>query len=205
MVVSSSPLAAQYQPDIKVLPFEFTPQVGYRSVMNFATEPTVEGTTAKVVLESSPSKALAFGFRLNDEDVVEIRWVRQDTQVRVTGPVVPPFKQRVTLDQFHLDCSHEYIVREWPEWARPYIMASVGATHISSTTNLASATRFSFGLGAGIKIFPSPRFGFKVQAEWLPLWITQKATAVCSGGCLVRFSGQLASQGEVTAGPVFRF
>ena len=205
MVVSSSPLAAQYQPDIKVLPFEFTPQVGYRSVMNFATEPTVEGTTAKVVLESSPSKALAFGFRLNDEDVVEIRWVRQDTQVRVTGPVVPPFKQRVTPDQFHLDCSHEYIVREWPEWARPYIMASVGVTHISGAADFVSFTRFSFGIGAGVKAFPFRHLGFKAQVEWVPLWVSPEITAFCGAGCIIHLGGKLSSQGEITVGPVIRF
>jgi hypothetical protein len=166
--------------------------------MGFTSDPGEDGVVSEFSFRNSPAYGFAVGFRAHDEDVVEFRWSRQDTKIGPTG-------ERVILNQFHLDCSHEYIVDEWPAWARPYIMASVGATHISSTTNLASATRFSFGLGAGIKIFPSPRFGFKVQAEWLPLWITQKATAVCSGGCLVRFSGQLASQGEVTAGPVFRF
>src|SRR5262245_47823582 len=102
--VTSSSLAAQYRSDTKVFPFEFTPHVGYRTSMTFSAEPAVDGPTSKVVLQSGPSMSLGFGFRLNDEDLVEIRWTRQDTQVRVTGPAIAPFRQGVILDQFHLDC-----------------------------------------------------------------------------------------------------
>jgi opacity protein-like surface antigen len=189
----SQALAAQHPSDSDRLQLEVTPLFGYRTNMSFKTDPDADGITSKFVFDASPAYGFAIGFRSHDEDVVEFRWSRQDTR---TGWI---------LNQFHLDCSHEYVVDEWPAWARPYIMASVGATHISNTTNFPVVTRFSFGLGAGIKIFPSPRVGFKVQAEWLPVWITQKAKAFCSGGCVVRFSGQLGSQGEVTAGPVFRF
>ena len=201
----SDPLGAQNRSDPDRLQVELTPLVGYRTSMSFTTDPGVDGVTSEFVFRNSPAHGFAVGFRSHDEDVVEFRWSRQDTRIGVIGPLVAPGSERVIVNQFHLDCSHEYVLDEWPVWARPYIMASVGATHISSTTNLATVTRFSFGLGAGIKFFPSPRIGFKVQAEWLPLWISQKAKAFCSGGCVVRFSGQLASQGEVTAGPVFRF
>jgi hypothetical protein len=200
------PLSAQqHHIETKIMPFEFTPQVGYRTTMTFATEPDIDGTTSKVVLQSSPSKALAFGVRLNDEDLVEIRWIRQDTQVRVTSPAITPFKQNVTLDQFHLDCSHEYIVPEWPEWARPYIIGSVGVTHISGGANFVNFTRFSFGLGGGVKAFPFRHLGFKAQAQWVPLWVDPEVTAVCGVGCIVHFGGKLSSQGEITIGPVIRF
>jgi hypothetical protein len=204
-MVMSSPLAGQYRPETKVFPFEFTPQVGYRTSMTFATEPAIDGTSSKVVLAPSPSKALAFGFRLNDEDLVEIRWIRQNSQIRVTTPAVPLFKQNVTLDQFHLDCSHEYIVREWPEWARPYIIGSVGFTHISGTAGFVSFTRFSFGIGAGVKAFPFRHLGFKAQAQWVPLWVSPEVDAFCGFGCIVHIGGELSSQGEITVGPVIRF
>ena len=198
------PLSAQYD-DTKVLPFEFTPQVSIRTTMSFHTEPGVDGMSSKVVLESGPSKALSFGVRLNDEDLVEIRWARQDTQVRVTGPAITPFKQSVTLDQFHLDCSHEYIVPEWPEWARPYIMGSVGVTHISGTAGFVSFSRFSFGIGGGVKAFPFRHLGFKAQAQWVTLWVNPEVDAYCGVGCIIHIGGKLSSQGEVIVGPVFRF
>jgi len=201
----SSPLVAQDRTHPDRTQVEITPLFGYRTNMSVTTDPGIEGVTSKIVFRDAPAYGVAVGVRAHDEDVVEFRWSRQQSRLLVVGPIVAPSNERVTLDQFHMDCSHEFVVEEWPLWARPYIMASVGATHISSTELLGSMTRFSFGIGAGIKVFPSRQVGFKVQAEWLPLWITQSVGAVCSGGCVVRFTGQLISQGEVTIGPVFRF
>ena len=184
---------------------EVTPLFGYRTTINFTAEPGIEGVAPKVVVASNPAYGIAVGFRAHDEDVVEFRWSRQQTRLRVMGPIVVPSNARVTLDQFHMDCSHEYVVDEWPLWVRPYIMGSVGATRISGTDGFGSITRFSFGIGAGIKVFPSRQLGFKVQAEWLPLVMTQDVRALCSGGCVIHFRAQVASQGEVTIGPVFRF
>jgi len=172
--------------------------------MGFNTDIGVEGAPGRVSFESTPSFGVGAGVRYNDEDVVEFRWARQNTYMRVTGGPVP-FRERVTLDQFHLDCSHEYFVQGWPDWARPFVIGSVGVTHVSSTAGSASFTRFSFGIGGGIKAFPSPHVGFKMQAQWLPLWINPEVTAFCSLGCVLHIHGQLASQGEVTFGPVFRF
>ena len=173
--------------------------------MSFRTEPDIDGVTPQVRVREGRSIGFAFGVRYNDEDVVEFRWARQDTQMQILGPTVVPFRERVILDQFHLDCSHEYVVDDWPPWARPFILASVGATHISSTASTVGFTRFSFGIGGGIKVFPSRHIGLKLQAQWLPLWIQPEVRAFCRYGCIIHFSGQLASQGEVTIGPVFRF
>jgi len=48
-----------------------------------------------------------------------------------------------------------------------------GATHVSSSTNL-NFTRFSFGIGGGIRLYASRHFGFKIQAEWLPVFATPR-------------------------------
>jgi len=204
LVVMSCPLAAQNPPE-PLLGIEITPHVGYRTSIHFITEPGVDGVTNRVSLDSGPSRGVAVGVRYNDGDVVEFRWARQDTHLNVVGPVVPLFRQRVTLDQFHMDCSHEYVVDEWPLWARPFIMASVGATRVSSTDGSPSFTRFSFGIGGGVKVFPFRRFGFKFQAEWVPLWVNPEVRALCGYGCVIFLSGRLAHQGEVTISPVFRF
>jgi hypothetical protein len=182
-----------------------TPLFGYRTTMNVATEPDAEGVTSKVVVASNPAYGFAVGFRTHDEDVVEFRWSRQETRVHVTGPIVVPSSARVTLDQFHMDCSHEFVVDEWASWVRPFLMASVGATRVSGSEIIGGITRFSFGIGTGIRFFPSRQVGFKVQAEWLPIVMTQNVRALCSGGCILRYSADVASQGEVTIGPVFRF
>ena len=161
LAVMSCPLAAQNPPE-PLLGIEITPHVGYRTSINFITEPGVDGVNPRVSLDSGPSRGLAVGVRYNDGDVVEFRWSRQDTYMNVVGLVEPPFRQRVTYDQFHMDCSHEYVVDYWPLWARPFIMASVGATRVSSTVGSPSFTRFSFGIGGGVKAFPFRRFGLQI-------------------------------------------
>ena len=204
LAVMSCPVLAQNAPE-PLLGIDITPNVGYRTNINFITEPGVDGINPRVSLDSGPSRGLAVGVRYNDGDVVEFRWSRQDTYMNVVGPVLPPFRERVTLDQFHMDCSHEYVVDEWPLWARPFIMASVGATRVSSTSGSPSFTRFSFGIGGGVKAFPFRRFGLKIQAEWLPLWVNPEVRALCGYGCVIFLSGRLAHQAEVSISPVFRF
>jgi len=203
-LVFSCPLAAQQQADVRPWSIDLTPYIGYRSPMSFRTE-TVEGVTPTVSVDGSRSLGAAFGVRYNDEDVIELRWTRQDTRLRITAPGVLPASQHVILDQVHLDCSHEYLIEEWPEKARPFVIGSVGWTRVSSTATSAGFTRFSFSIGGGLKVFPSRHFGFRLQAQWVPLWIQPEVRAFCSGGCIVNLSGQLASQGEVTISPVFRF
>jgi hypothetical protein len=211
LAAMSRPLAAQSREEPKLWTFDITPQIGYRTNMTF-TESNMEaevtpheGVSPRLTFDASPSYSVAFGVRYNDEDVIEFRWARLDTQMRITAPAIVTFRQSVTIDQFHLDCSHEYVLQEWPAWVRPFIIGSVGVTHVSSTASSASFTRFSFGLGGGLKAFPFRKVGFKLQAQWVPLWVNPVVTAYCGVGCIIHFSGELVSQGEVTFGPIFRF
>ena len=66
-------LSAQQQPEPKPLRFDFTPFLGYRTIMNFPVDPHVTGTNPRVVLDASPSYGVSFGVRLRaEEDLVEI-------------------------------------------------------------------------------------------------------------------------------------
>jgi hypothetical protein len=123
--------------------------------MTFNTEPTVEGATTRVILDANPSFGVAFGVHFEDVNLVEFRWVRQDTEMRVTGAVVLP-RQRVLLDQYHFVFSHEYVVREWPAWARPYIMGSLGWTRIAERKRPTASHDFHSVLGEASKCFHLP-------------------------------------------------
>src|SRR6476660_3033157 len=164
-VLALSPaLSAQQQPEPKPLRFDFTPFIGYRTGMSFPIEPHVTGTNHHVILDASPSYGASLVMRLiNEGDLVEMRWARQDSYVHAEGitPQLP--RQRVILDQFHGDFSHEAPIEDWASWARPFVLASVGATHVSGSRNI-GFTRFSFGIGAGIRFYASPHLGFKIQA-----------------------------------------
>ncbi|PYS52254.1 MAG: hypothetical protein DMG13_16700 [Acidobacteria bacterium] len=185
------------------LRFDFTPLVGYRIGVNPAIQPAVEGSDARLVFDANPSYGLAFGLRLNEENLVEFRWARQDTRFHLEGALQASIRQRAILDEFHGDFTHEYIPEDWP-WVRPFITGSVGATHVSGVEH-SSFTRFSFGLGTGIRIFADRHLGFRLQAAWLPIWASPEVKAfVCGSGCVIRLGGKLSSQGEITIGPVLR-
>lgn len=204
LIALSPALRAQQQPESKPLRFDFTPFIGYRTSVSFPIEPHVSGTNPRVVVDASPSYGASFGVRLQEDGLVELRWARQDSYVHSqdVSPTIP--RQRVILDQFHGDFSREYLVDEWRPWARPFVLLSVGATHISGSTE-SNFTRFSFGIGGGVRFYPGPHLGFKIQAEWLPVLVDPQVAFICGAGCIVHVGGSVSSQGEVFVGPVLRF
>ena len=203
LVALSPVLIAQQQAEPKPLRFDFTAFVGYRTSMSFPIQPQVTGINPRVVVDASPSYGVSFGMRLREEDLIEVRWARQDSYVSSEDitPQLP--RQRMILDQFHGDFSHEPLVEDWPSWAKPFVLASIGVTHVSSTN--INFTRFSFGIGGGIRLYANRHFGFKIQAEWLPVFADPQVAFICGGGCVVHVGGTVASQGEVLAGPILRF
>lgn len=204
LIVLSPALSAQQQSESKPLRFDFTPFAGYRTSMSFSIEPHVSGTNPRLVLDASPSYGASFGVRLQEDGLVEVRWARQDSYIHSldVAPQVP--RQRLILDQFHGDFSREYLIEDWGPWAKPFVMLSVGATHVSSTPST-SFTRFSFGIGGGIRFYANRHFGFKVQAEWVPVLVDPQVAVICGGGCVVHVGSTLGSQGEILAGPIVRF
>jgi hypothetical protein len=204
LIALSPDASAQQQAQPKPLRFDFAAFFGYRTSMSFPVEPHVTGTNPRVVVDASPSYGASFGVRLREEDLVEVRWARQDSHVH-SEEITPQLpRQHMILDQFHGDFSHEFFLENWPSWARPFVLGSVGATHVSSGANI-NFTRFSFGLGGGIRVYANRHFGFKVQAEWLPVVANPQVAFICGGGCIIHVADSLASQGEVLAGPILRF
>jgi hypothetical protein len=190
------------QTPIKLLGIDITPLAGYRTSMTFPIGPYEQQTN--LIFDARPSYGVAIGGRLNEEDLIEFRWARQDSRVHLEGGS-PSSSEKVVLDQFHGDFTHEYILDDWPIWARPFVMGSVGATHVSDGGS-GSFTRFSFGLGGGIKVYCNRHLGFRMQVEWLPIVVNPEVNSfVCGGGCIVHLSGTVVSQGEIVAGPLFRF
>ena len=112
--------------------------------------------------------------------------------------------EKVTVNQFHGDFTREFVLEE-RHWLRAFLTGSVGAAYLAGRSK--SFTRFSLDLGTGLKLFPHSRFGVRLQAQWLPVWVSPevKGFACVSGNCLVILGGQLSHQCEVSVGPIFRF
>lgn len=99
---------------------------------------------------------------------------------------------------------------------RPYAMLGFGATNFGEidfdTTGgrvtTTSDTQFSTTWGAGVKIFPSPSFGFRAGVQWTPTYIKTDAEGWwCDPwwGCYVVGDAQYSSQWDLNGGVVVRF
>ena len=160
MLIFPSLLGAQTVDSAKLLRFDVSALVGYRTSISFSSQPSSGEVSSNLLLDPSLSYGIAFGARIDEDNLVEFRWARQKTHLHTGSTVSIPFSEAAMLDQFHLDFTHEYAIEGWPVGARPFVMGSVGASRISNASN-GSFVRFSMGLGGpgGAGTVPGPRPG----------------------------------------------
>ena len=100
---------------------------------------------------------------------------------------------------------------------RPYLLFGLGATNygtLNFTTlagqqrELGGDTQFSGTIGAGVKVYPTPKAGFRFGARWTPTYIKSDSEGWwCDPywGCYVVGDAQYSNQFELNAGVTFRF
>jgi opacity protein-like surface antigen len=192
--------------------YEITPLVGASFYGTLHLE-QMDTPNFYAQLADSFTYGLAGGYRFDGEggeghDDIEFRWMRQNSHVSLPqNPLIPSsytsFRPSITIDSFLGDFTHEFDLQEGPKIA-PFITGSLGAALVSAPAS--SATRFTFGVGAGVKIFPAPRWGFRLWAEYQPIVMhTELQRLVCAGGCVVILNGGIINQFQVSIGPAFRF
>jgi hypothetical protein len=170
---------------------------------------------ANAHIEDSISYGLAGGVRFDGEDcencsLIEFRWMGQSTHLGFSSnPLVPAplaapsFRPSFTVNEFLGDFTHEFVLEDVAT-VRPFVVATLGAARMA--TPASSAARFVFGIGAGIKVFPSLHWGFRIQAEYQPIVMQGEVQrAVCYAGCVVILNGGVANQFQLSIGPAFRF
>jgi hypothetical protein len=100
---------------------------------------------------------------------------------------------------------------------RPFVFGGLGATHYGAVSytgvagqsrEIGGETQFSSTWGGGVKIFPGPRFGIRLQARWTPTYIKSEAAGWwCDPfwGCYVVSNAQYSNQFELKGGVTLRF
>jgi opacity protein-like surface antigen len=100
---------------------------------------------------------------------------------------------------------------------RPYVLGGLGATQFGSVSvsfagrsaEIDGNTQFSTTWAAGLKMFPSPNFGIRLEARWTPTYIKSDAAGWwCDpwwGYCYVVGDAQYANQYELGGGITLRF
>jgi len=201
----AAPARAQY---VHIESFEVAPFVGLRFGGTFEVRPE-QLSQMQAVWKDASSYGLSAGVRFDHFSLVEFRWTRSISTLRLDAPLGFPAVSLgdVTLDQFHADFTREFVIPE-VKGLRSFLTGSAGVTHVAAAHD--GFTRFSFGLGAGLKEFVGPTFALRAEAKWLPILIDPEVGAwacgtVGLGGCLVVLTGPVTQQFELSIGPVLRF
>lgn len=204
-VLAASPAHAQY---VQIQSFEVTPFIGARLGGTFNIQPD-GATQIQATLKDAKSYGLSAGVRFDDFSLVEFRWTQAASELRFGAPFafLGTSIGEVTLNQFHADFTQEWVIPE-VKGLRSFLSGSVGVTHLGASQG--EFTRFSFGLGAGLKQFFGSRFAIRAEAQWLPIVVQPSVDAfacgtVQVGGCLVILQGELVQQLQLSIGPVVRF
>jgi opacity protein-like surface antigen len=111
---------------------------------------------------------------------------------------------------------HGYVAYNFGESnasVRPYFLGGLGATQFGSVTtinghNINGSTKFSTTWALGVKLYPSPKFGIRLEGRWTPTYIKSDATGYwCDPywGCYVTGNAQYANQFELSGGINLRF
>jgi Outer membrane protein beta-barrel domain len=196
--VSVLPAAAQYR-------FELQPFVGYK----FGGGVDV-GSNALGISRINVDSSIAYGatatFNPTENFGLEFLWNRQPTNASgsYSGGGTYPTKVGVTLDQFHGDFLFSFAGHG--SKVEPFVLFGVGATDMHGAGS--STTKFSFGVGGGVKYFVSRHIGFRAQARYAPTYLyTTNGGVWCNwwGYCWTVPNDHFLQQGDVTAGVIFRF
>jgi len=158
------------------------------------------------------SWGLRVGFMMGENNELGFLFNQQSTDLELNGTAT------VKLADLSIRNYHGYWAYNFGDGdaaARPYFLLGFGGTQYGSITgalggmqSISGNTRFSGTAALGLKVFPSPRFGLRLEGRWTPTYIKSDAAGWwCDPywGCYVVGNAQYANQFEVSGGLIFRF
>jgi hypothetical protein len=171
------------------------------------------GTFNRVDPQDAFSWGLRLGFLATENVEIGFLFDQQSTTLEIGGT------STFELGDLNLRNYHGYFAYNFGDnyaTTRPYVLIGLGATQYG-TLNVSAGgvqrdidgeTRFS-GTGAlGVKIFPSPRFGIRLEGRWTPTYIKSDAAGWwCDPfwGCYVVGDAQYSNQWQLGGGVTLRF
>jgi opacity protein-like surface antigen len=195
-------------------------EIGASAGWTFSDGVTFDGVLAgdgnvynSIEPKDSFSYSLNLGFFVTPNVEVGGLFSQQKSKLEVGGTTVREIGDQ-SVDNYHGYFAYNF--GESDAMARFYVLGGLGATRyggvpysvggVSGSTN--STTKFSTTWGAGVKIYPGPKFGLKLGVRWTPTYIKSDAEGWwCDPywGCYVVGDAQYSNQFELTGGIVIRF
>jgi hypothetical protein len=185
---------------------EVTPFVGYRFGGNFYDNETGN----EIDLKNSVSYGFTFDYALSDNILIEFLYSRQGTELSVVGGESPVLE--LDVDYMH----GGILFQGGSEGLKPYVVAGLGAARFNpkeSESN--SQSRFSIGLGAGVKGLFSERVGYRFEFRSIPTFIDKsQQNEFCppsveplegTSGCYTWTTANVFWQSQFTGGVTIAF
>jgi hypothetical protein len=171
------------------------------------------GTFDKIDPKDAFSWGLRLGFLVNENSEIGFLYNQQATKLEVGGTTTLEIGDQ-SIHNYH--GYYAYNFGDSHASARPYFLIGLGATQYGSISanvlgtqrDIAGNTKFSGTTALGLKVFPSPKFGIRLEGRWTPTYIKSDATGWwCDPywGCYTVGDAQYSNQFEFSGGFVLRF
>jgi len=170
------------------------------------------GSSDNAPIRVDPKDAFSWGARLgfNLTPNVELGFLfaLQATDLEASGLVNRSVEQ--TIYNYHGYFAYNF--GEADAQVRPYILGGLGVTQYGSLNTAAGdiggETQFSTTWAAGLKLFPSPNFGIRLEGRWTPTYIKSDPEGYwCDPywGCYTFAEAEYSNQYELSGGIILRF
>jgi outer membrane protein W len=160
----------------------------------------------KIAMKSSVSYGVTAGMNFGDYLGLEFLWNHQPTQAAGKKVGGGEFETKVDVSNNQYHGNFLFYFKPADSKFRPYALLGLGATN--SSGNDSSVTKFSYGLGGGVKYFFNDYVGVRAQARYAPTYLYSSNGGLwCNwyGYCWVISDEHYLNQGDITVGVTFRF
>jgi opacity protein-like surface antigen len=176
-------------------------QIAPLAAWGFGGSVTNLDTGEKRSFEAAPVFGGALGVRVGKGWYTEGYFSRQSTKL-AGGGISPDFD--VALERYLLGIQQETGTNPRVRWFGTFWL---GATRfIPGHGDFDSATKFTGGLGLGVKTYFTDNIGLRLEVRGFYTLVKGEGGLACvNGSCLFAFSGSGLWQGDVGGGLVFAF
>ena len=176
---------------------------GYRGGGSFSDV----GSGRPIDVKQSASAAASVDFAIDASRQLQFFVAHQKSKFETGAAPAAPASglngQSVSVTYFHLGGTNFF---DGPIGRGPYVVGGLGATLFSPGTNgFSSEWRPSMNVGLGYQWPLGGRLALRAEARWYVTLVNSQGGLFCSGGCVIRVSGDTFTQGDAQIGLSLNF
>lgn len=180
--------------------WELAPFAGFRFGGDFsvATEAELNAQVdGSVDVDNAPAYGFVLEFPSGHQTQWQIMYSHQSTEFDLQTPELAITHADIDIDYLHFGGT---FVMDGDR-VRPYVGVGFGVSQFRPDADgFDDETEFSIGFMGGYKIRMTKRFGLRFDFRALGTVVDSDSRIFCSGGCIVRWNGNMFWQYEATLG-----